>query len=416
MDDDALTWWWCLCGVAVLNLAAWAGSAGWLHRRHAAQRAAAWSPVPWQMLLSAVYVLGCAYRSAFPVFDVPRQVMVDSWWSSVFVGRSVATLAELAFAAQWALLLHGVGQVTDCTLAVRISRFIVPLIVAAETSSWYAVLTTSNLGHVVEESIWALCAALLVGSFIFLWPRCRPAARPAIALASLFGLGYVAYMVSVDVPMYWARWSADLEHGRPYLSLAQGVADVSSRWVVSHRWQDWQGEMVWMSLYFSVGVWFSIGLMHVRLHDAAAPTRTQPVAAPPKAVAMTTMKSTTALSVTRVVRALQFSEQGFRSAWRDEAAFRQELACMALLAPLTLWLGLPRLETVLLLVLMALVLAAELLNSGVEAVVDMAAPDYHVLAAKAKDCGSAAVMVALLTLGGAWVWLAGPVLWGRLVH
>jgi diacylglycerol kinase (ATP) len=81
-----------------------------------------------------------------------------------------------------------------------------------------------------------------------------------------------------------------------------------------------------------------------------------------------------------------------------------------------LWLGLPRLETVLLLVLMALVLAAELLNSGVEAVVDMATPEYNVLAAKAKDCGSAAVLVALLTLGGAWLALAGPVLWARLVH
>jgi diacylglycerol kinase (ATP) len=116
------------------------------------------------------------------------------------------------------------------------------------------------------------------------------------------------------------------------------------------------------------------------------------------------------------VRAVQFSERGFRSAWRDEAAFRQELACMALLAPLTLWLQLPRLETVLLLVLMALVLAAELLNSGVEAVVDMATPEYNVLAAKAKDCGSAAVFVALLTLGGAWLWLAGPALWARLFH
>jgi diacylglycerol kinase (ATP) len=128
------------------------------------------------------------------------------------------------------------------------------------------------------------------------------------------------------------------------------------------------------------------------------------------------MKSTTAFSVLRVLRAAQYSEQGIRSAWRDEAAFRQEMALVVLMAPLTLWLPLPITDTVLLLALMGLVLVAELLNSGLEAVVDMTSPDIHVLAAKAKDCGSAAVFIALLMLLGAWLTLAGPVLWARLLH
>ncbi len=123
------------------------------------------------------------------------------------------------------------------------------------------------------------------------------------------------------------------------------------------------------------------------------------------------MKSTTALSFVRVLRAMQYSEQGIRSAWRDEAAFRQELVLVLLLAPLTLWLSLPRLDTVLLLALMGLVLVAELLNSGLEAVVDMTTPEFNLLAGKAKDCGSAAVFVSLLVLGGAWLALAGPTLW-----
>jgi diacylglycerol kinase (ATP) len=126
------------------------------------------------------------------------------------------------------------------------------------------------------------------------------------------------------------------------------------------------------------------------------------------------MKSTTALSMMRVIRALQYSEQGLRSAWRDEAAFRQELILILLLTPLTLWLGLPLLDTVLLLALMGLVLVAELLNSGIEAIVDMASPDIHHLAGKAKDCGSAAVLVSLCVLGGAWAALAGPALIQRL--
>ena len=128
------------------------------------------------------------------------------------------------------------------------------------------------------------------------------------------------------------------------------------------------------------------------------------------------MKSTTALSFVRIFRAMQYSEQGIRFAWRDEAAFRQELVLVLLLAPLTLWLDLPRLDTVLLLALMGLVLVAELLNSALEAVVDMTSPDIHVLAGKAKDCGSAAVFTSLLMLGGAWVALAGPMLWTQLMH
>jgi len=118
----------------------------------------------------------------------------------------------------------------------------------------------------------------------------------------------------------------------------------------------------------------------------------------------------------RLVRACGATRKGLAAAWRDEAAFRQELMLMLLLAPLTLWLQLPRLDTVLLLALMALVLVAELLNSGLEAVVDMTSPGFHTLAAKAKDCGSAAVFVALLALGGAWLTLAGPALWSRLMH
>ena len=126
------------------------------------------------------------------------------------------------------------------------------------------------------------------------------------------------------------------------------------------------------------------------------------------------MKSTTALSFARIFRAMQYSEQGIRSAWRDEAAFRQELVLVLLLAPLTLWLSLPKLDTVVLLALMGLVLVAELLNSALEAVVDMASPEIHVLAGKAKDCGSAAVFASLLMLGGAWLALAGPTVWAQL--
>jgi hypothetical protein len=219
----------------------------------------------WHVVLCAGYVLGCAYRSAFPVYDVQRLVMVDSWLSSVAVGRSVATIAELCFVAQWALLLHTMAQTGGSRLAARVARLIVPSILVAETCSWYAVVTTSNLGHVFEESIWGLTVAMLVVGLMSLWPRSDRSQRPYFVLASAIGFGYVVYIFEVDVPMYWARWVFDESRGHQYLSIAQGLADVSGRWVVSQRWSDWESEVVWMSLYFSVAVWLSIGLMHASL-------------------------------------------------------------------------------------------------------------------------------------------------------
>jgi hypothetical protein len=139
MALSTLTWWWCLCGVSLLNVMVWSASVARIQRRRALHHPVSGAATRIQILLSGGYVLGCAYRSAFPVYDLQRLCLVDSWLSSVFVGRSVATLAELC--------------------------------------SWYAVLTTSNGGHVLEESIW-------------------------------------------------------------------------------------ESEVVWMSLYFSVAVWFSIGLIH----------------------------------------------------------------------------------------------------------------------------------------------------------
>lgn len=126
------------------------------------------------------------------------------------------------------------------------------------------------------------------------------------------------------------------------------------------------------------------------------------------------MKSTTALSAVRVLRAFAYSMKGLATAWRDEPAFRQECALLAVLTPLTIWARLPLFETVFLFGLMLVVLIVELLNSGLEALVDKTSPEFHVLAGKAKDCASAAVLLAIVTLVASWLLLAGPALWGKV--
>jgi hypothetical protein len=251
-----------LVAVGALNLVIWAVSAEALNRRRAVLSDRAYRVRRLQLQLSAVYVFGCAFRSMFPVFDVPRICLIDSWLSSVIVGRSVATIAELCFVGQWALMLREVSRTTGSELSRFASRVLVPLIAVAETCSWYSVLTTSNIGHVAEESIWGVSVALLVACMIAIWSRCAPARRPMLAAWCVAGTVYVAFMFLVDVPMYWARWIADEAAGRHYLSIIQGLHDVAERRVISYRWQDWKNEIAWMSLYFSVAVWLSIALVH----------------------------------------------------------------------------------------------------------------------------------------------------------
>ena len=106
---------------------------------------------------------------------------------------------------------------------------------------------------------------------------------------------------------------------------------------------------------------------------------------------------------TRLFRAFDASRKGLVGAFREEAAFRQELAFAVIAAPLGLWLGHNGVERALLVAPVILVLIVELLNSAIEAAVDRIGLERHELAGLAKDIGSAAVLMAFLLLAAVWV-------------
>jgi len=105
----------------------------------------------------------------------------------------------------------------------------------------------------------------------------------------------------------------------------------------------------------------------------------------------------------RLVNAAGYSVEGLAAAARHEDAFRQELMLAAVMVPLALWLGETGLERALLVASVLLVLIVELLNSAVEATVDRVSLDNHSLAKRAKDIGSAAVMLSLVNLAAVWL-------------
>ncbi|SEI70988.1 diacylglycerol kinase [Paraburkholderia diazotrophica] len=106
--------------------------------------------------------------------------------------------------------------------------------------------------------------------------------------------------------------------------------------------------------------------------------------------------------------ALRHSYRGFVATVRHESAFRQELIAAMVLIPSAAIVPLPTVERVMLVATTLLVLLVELVNSGIEATVDRISPDRHELSGRAKDCGSAAVTVAVLICAIAWITLCGP--------
>ncbi len=107
--------------------------------------------------------------------------------------------------------------------------------------------------------------------------------------------------------------------------------------------------------------------------------------------------------IRRLIRSFGYSFQGFRLAWREEAAFRQEIALAVVVIPAGLYFGASGIERALLIMPMLLILVVEFLNSAVEAVVDRSGTERHPLAGMAKDMGSAAVLLSFILLGTVWL-------------
>jgi hypothetical protein len=258
-SNPVAIWWSFLVAASTANIALLLWLRGRFRKAAIGRRAGAVA-LELLLLLSAAYVFGCAFRSVLPRADVQRICLFDTWLSSVFVGRSVATVAELCFVLQWAIVLRQFANIANSDTARNVAKAIVPLIVLAECCSWYAVITTNYLGNVLENSLWALTFALVAVALLRLVNSFRGLVRLLIAGAAVGAAAYVAFMCTIDVPMYVFRWQADAASGREFFGLFGGFYDAATHWVVSHEIAEWKDEIAWMSLYFSMAVWASLAL------------------------------------------------------------------------------------------------------------------------------------------------------------
>jgi hypothetical protein len=258
-SNPVARWWTLLTLVSGTNVAIWLLLYREFHTGFASRFTSS-SSTELMLLLSAAYVFGCAFRSLLPRADVQRVCLFDTWLSSVVVGRSVATLAELCFAAQWTIVLLRLGTMTGSDTTLNVAFAILPLILIAEGFSWYAVLTTNYLGSAIENSIWAVTFAAIGIGLARLVSDFDGSVRVALAIACIGIAGYLIFLLTVDVPMYVSRWRDKAANGSRLLRPLEGLRDASTRWVVTRDLAAWKDEIAWMSLYFSAAVWSSLAL------------------------------------------------------------------------------------------------------------------------------------------------------------
>jgi hypothetical protein len=292
--SNPLAWWWSLLTlVSGANIGIWFLLYHQFHREPTGSLGSL-SGVGLMLLLSAGYVFGCAFRSFLPRADVQRICLFDTWLSSVVVGRSVATVAEVCFAAQWAIILDQLGSMTGADTTVNAAWVIVPLILIAECFSWYAVLTTNYLGNAIENSIWAVAFFIAGAGLCRLLPEFDGPVRGFLVVAIVGIVAYLAFLMTIDVPMYLNRWRAEGLSGSKLLGPIEGLRDVSTRWVVTHDLTEWKDEIAWMSLYFSMAVWASLALcVCYSLSDHLPRYRTETASASSSSAAPADAKSKT---------------------------------------------------------------------------------------------------------------------------
>src|SRR5262249_23254707 len=211
--SNPVAWWWGLLTlVSGANIAVWFLLYRYLLEPRTGSVGSA-SGVELMLFLSAAYVFGCAFRSFLPRADVQRICLFDTWLSCVAVGRSVATVAEICFAAQWAIILHQLGTMRGADTTLSVAWMVVPLILVAECFSWHAVLSKNYLCNAIENTIWAVSFFIVGIGLCRLVPEFGWPVGAALVVAIIGIAGYLVFLATIDVPMYLTRWQAGRTDG-----------------------------------------------------------------------------------------------------------------------------------------------------------------------------------------------------------
>lgn len=252
-DEKVALWRVVMAAISLANIGLWVCSSAGARDAYGTR----------QWALCGIFTFVCAFRAVLPRIDLERLVMIDHPLSSVFLGRSLATVAEISFAAQVALALRLVAADSGIAAIGVYALAVVPLLATAQVFCWYSVATLNHGGHAIEESLWTITHAGSGVCMALAYRSAPPALKPFCAAGAALAAAFVAFMVTVDVPMYVRRWKAGRNDGAAYLPLTEGLRDAWTRRVPTQRWEDWREEVAWLTMYFACAVWISLAMVRL---------------------------------------------------------------------------------------------------------------------------------------------------------
>jgi len=222
-----------------------------------------WLAVPW--------VLECAYRACFPSLYLQRYAFWDTPLNSIIVDRTWACVGELSWSFQVAYALRQIDtDLTRGTGWVQVLAWLSFVIyVAAECCSYYNTATTNELWAAIEVIVDAFSFVALAPAVWYLTYKSIAApgkvwessGKIYLVSMSVLCVVYPYFNFCKDAPMYLARYRQDEKDHKRYFSFLPGLIDAAERRVPTQNYADWQADMSWMTVYFTLGAWQGIALM-----------------------------------------------------------------------------------------------------------------------------------------------------------
>lgn len=250
-----IIWWRILSTIGLLNIAIW----GVCYVHITSQEFVSPYHYP-HLYLSGIYTVVCAFRSIWPRIDLERYVLIDHWVSSIVLGRSAATIAEISFALQMKIFLDELCALSGDSQFAQYTFVIVISLSLAQVFCWLGVITLNHLGHAIEESIWGL-TFIIISIGIARSISTLEGTWLIIAWISLMATTiYVIFMCVIDIPMYLKKWTIDRHKQNRTLHFKSGFKDALTSRKATRAWSTWKPEVAWLTGYFSCAVWLSLSL------------------------------------------------------------------------------------------------------------------------------------------------------------
>lgn len=225
-------------------------------------------------ILVMIYVFVCAIRSIWPREEHGGLCFYNNLISSPLVGRTLATIAELSFALFLVILTNvfltdslNITKNNKITYLIKSNQILFPLIVLAQICCWIGVITKRAGWNAIEESLWSIFAIgkiMIYSVLIYILNSNKKNKKIKflkilLPILIILYIIYALYMVCVDVPMYVNKSNKN----NKFYNFINGLKELSICRNITHSLKSWQGEIVWMSCYFTFAVWFCMSMLFI---------------------------------------------------------------------------------------------------------------------------------------------------------